>query len=65
MHVDIRFPLKKVLLITFERVTTPLRHALPRMLWWYIFSQFSMVLGYLQRVATHYLNILEKINMNI
>ena len=27
---------------------------------WYIFSQFSMVLGYLQRVVTHCLNIFRK-----
>ena len=69
VHVDILFPLTNAIPIMFERVTTyyqtlktwlyhnatryhnfnVLSHALPN-----IFSKFSMVWDYLQRVTTRY-----------
>ena len=80
MYVDVFFPLTKAIPIMFEHVTThyqtlqtwigddatcyhnfnALPHALP-----YIFSKFSMVWGYLQRVTTRYHQIYKKIYINI
>ena len=80
MYVDILFPLTKVIPIMFEHVTTHYQtleiwighnamcyrnfnvfpHALP-----YIFSQFNMVWGYLQRVTKHYRRIYKKVYTNI
>ena len=80
MYVDVFFPLTKAIPIMFEHVTTHyqtlqtwighdatryhnfnvLLHALP-----YIFSKFSMVWGYLQRVTTRYHQIYKKIYINI
>ena len=80
MYVDVFFPLTKAIPIMLEHVTThyqtlqtsighdatrhhnfnALLHALP-----YIFSKFSMVWGYLQRVTTRYHQIYKKIYINI
>ena len=80
MYADILFPLTKAIPIMFERIAThyqilqtwivrdatryqnfnALPHALP-----YIFSQFSMLWGYLQRVTTRYRQIHKKMYINI